>query len=93
MTVLTIWKSILEPVGLQEIDVPMGSEFLCTHTQNEMLCVWYKCDPTAPKEQRRVAIVGTGHSAETEGADYLGSCLLMGGRLVLHVFVWAAFKH
>lgn len=82
---LTIWKVILEPADVQDIEVPEGAELLTAREQHEQLCVWFKCDPSKPPSKRRLAICGTGHPAP-EGARYVGTGLLDGGQLVFHVF-------
>lgn len=81
----TIWKAALEPTDVQEIDVPTGATMLCAREQYEQVCVWFMCDPSAPIERRKIAIVGTGHPAPDDG-QYLGTASLHGGRLMLHVF-------
>lgn len=83
----TIWKAALEAADVQEIQVPVGAEFLCAREQYERICVWFKCDPAAPKEWRKIAIVGTGHPAPADGR-YLGTASLQGGNLMFHVFAW-----
>lgn len=83
----TIWKSTLRATDIQEIPVPTGSEFLCAREQHDHICVWYRCDPAAPLEHRKIAVVGTGHPAPADGR-YLGSAALHGGELVFHVFAW-----
>lgn len=83
----TIWKTELQPFDVQEIHVPTGTEFLCAREQYERICVWFRCDPNAPKEPRKVAIVGTGHAAPADGR-YIGTASLHGGNLIFHVFVW-----
>ena len=83
----TIWKAELKPVDVQEIEVPAGAELLCAREQSETICVWFRCDPKAAKERRKIAIVGTGHAAPADGR-YLGSASLSGGALIFHVFAW-----
>lgn len=82
----TIWKSVLGLTDVQEIQVPVGSELLCAREQFEEVCVWYRCDPLAPKEPRKIAIVGTGHAAPNGDGRYIGTASLYGGKLILHVF-------
>jgi len=84
----TIWKSVLKPTEVQEIEVPSDAEFLCARDQHEQLCVWYRCDPTKPKEKRAIAICGTGHTTpDRDSGRYIGTGFLQGGMLVFHVFV------
>lgn len=83
----TIWKTILKLVDVQEIEVPAGAEMLCAREQFDTICVWFRCDPDAPKEHRKIAVVGTGNPAPADGR-YLGSASLYGGQLIFHVFAW-----
>jgi len=83
----TIWKTELQSMLVQDIMVPVGAEFLCAREQFDKICVWYRCDPNASKEPRKIAIVGTGHSAPFDGR-YLGTASLSGGSLMFHVFAW-----
>jgi len=80
----TIWKSVLFPVNIQEIEVPAGAEMLCAREQNEQVCVWYRCNPMAAKEKRTIEICGTGHPAPK--GRHLGTASLIEGSLILHVF-------
>ena len=81
-----IWKAALQPVDAQQIEVPAGAELLCAREQYEQICVWFRCDPTAPKEKRDIAIVGTGHDAPGNEGRYIGTASLHGGNLIFHVF-------
>jgi len=85
MSGYTIWKAILAPTGIQDIEVPEGAELLTARDQLEQICVWFKCDPSKPPSKRCIAICGTGHPAP-EDARYVGTGFLHGGQLVLHVF-------
>lgn len=83
----TIWKTALKVADEQEIEVPSGAEFLTARDQKEEVCIWFRCDPDAPKVNRRISIRGTGHSApSSEDGRYLGTAFLLGGSLVFHVF-------
>lgn len=79
----TIWKLTLNE-ALARVEVPKGTEFLTAREQNDQICVWFLCDPDAPKEARTLEICGTG-SAGSDGR-YLGSCHLRGGAFIFHVF-------
>lgn len=82
----TIWKAVLQPTDAQQIEVPAGAELLCAREQFEKICVWFRCDPAAPKEKRDIAIVGTGHAAPNGEGRYIGTASLQGGALMFHVF-------
>lgn len=83
---LTVWKSVLNLTDSQRIEVPVGAELLCVREQFEEICVWFRCDPSAKKEMRDIAIVGTGNPAPAEEGRYLGTASLKGGALMFHVF-------
>jgi hypothetical protein len=85
MDSFTIWKTVLKPVDVQDIDVPENADLLTAREQHDELCVWFKCNPKNKPTKRRIAIVGTGHAAPA-GARYVGTGFLHGGQLVLHVF-------
>lgn len=79
-----VWKTVLELKPLQSARLPVDAEILHVREQQEKLCMWYRCDPDARMANRNIAICGTGHEAP-EGR-YLGTGILQGGSLVLHVF-------
>ncbi len=81
----TIWKAELAPADEQEIAVPVGSEMLCAREQQDKICVWFRCDPSAPKEMRKFTVAPTGHQAPADGR-YLGTASLIDGQLIFHVF-------
>jgi hypothetical protein len=81
----TIWKTVLEPTDIQDVDIPEGAEILCAREQYGRPCIWFRCDPNAPLKPRRIGIAGTGTPAP-EKDRYLGTCSLMEGTLILHVF-------
>lgn len=84
---LTVWKTELKSIDVQEILVPIGAEFLCAREQHDKICVWFRCDPGQSAEPRKVAIVGTGHPAPADGR-YIGTASLHGGQLMFHIFAW-----
>ena len=81
----TIWKVVLRPVIVQDIQVPVGAEILCAREQYEKICIWFRCDPDAAIEKRTIAIIGTGAEAPDDGR-YLGTASLDSGNLIFHVF-------
>lgn len=84
---LTIWKATLPIKPQQEIEVPENSKFLFIAEQDGELTIWFKCDPGANTEKRKIVIKGTGHFNVPEPglSHYIGSCLMSNG-LVWHVF-------
>lgn len=81
-----VWKATLQLTDVQYIKVPVGSEMLCAREQHEEICVWFRCDPSAPLSARAIAIVGTGNGAPGADGRYLGTASLRGGALMFHVF-------
>lgn len=51
-----IWKTKLADLSVQDIQVPVGAEFLCAREQHDAICVWYRCNPDMKKEARKIAI-------------------------------------
>lgn len=83
----TIWKFDLQPQPIQDIQMPAGAEIICAAEQFGAIRLWARCNPAAPIEPRRIAIVATGGAApEGEESRYIGTVLTRGGNLVLHVF-------
>lgn len=82
----TVWKVVLMPVIAQQIEVPAGAELLCARERFEQICIWFRCDPNAPKEKRDIAVIGTGHDAPDSEGRYLGTASLKGGTFMFHVF-------
>lgn len=82
-----IWKTVLRPTNVQDVEMPEGAEILCAREQHNQPCIWFRCDPNAPKMMRRIAICGTGHAApDNDQGRYLGTAHLERGALILHVF-------
>lgn len=84
----TVWKFVFRDGHDRVIfEMPRGAEVLFVTNQQEQLCLWARVDPRAEKEPRPFAVVMTGGPAPTpEQGRYIGTALLHGGALVLHVF-------
>ena len=86
-----VWKFPLDELnadGEVAVSMPIGSEILTAREQGETLCVWARVDPDEKRTvKRRFVVCGTGHPAPF--TDYVGTGMLFGGSLVLHVFVVA----
>lgn len=81
----TVWKYEWPlPRDLAEFPMPAGAQILCAREQHEGLCIWALVDPEGAPETRHFCLSGTGHPAQD--GKYVGTGLLMGGDLVLHVF-------
>lgn len=82
-----IWKAVLRPIDVQDIEMPEGAEILCAREQFGQPCIWFRCDPHAPKTTRQIAISGTGNPAPScDESRYLGTAQLGDGSLILHIF-------
>lgn len=81
-----IWKNTLELMDLQTVQLPHDAEILCAREQREKICIWFICTPNAPTSPRWIRILGTGHENNEFEARYLGTAMLKGGELILHVF-------
>lgn len=70
------------------IKMPLGAEILAVREQGDEICVWAKVDTAQTASALRAFnVYGTGHPiTDSPSAEYLGTAMLMGGRLVLHVF-------
>lgn len=86
-----VWKFSLDEInadGEVVVSMPLGAEVLTAREQADTLCVWARVDPDEKRVvKRRFTVCGTGHPAPF--TDYLGTGMLFGGTLVLHVFVVA----
>lgn len=83
----TIWKKQLLLLEKQLVELPRGAEILFVADQSNIICIWYRCDPSQPLEKRPIGIVGTGHPApEKIDSRYIGSVLQDGGKYIWHVF-------
>ena len=91
---ITIWKATLEVQTKQSVTMPRGAAVLCAAAQGDGICIWFRCDTSAPTEERIFYVYGTGHDMDS-GADgsgghavgrYVGTAHLFGGKLVFHVF-------
>jgi hypothetical protein len=86
-----VWKwSLLAHMmgGNCTLVMPVGAQVIAVHEQFNQLCLWATVDENETKTmERRFLIVGTGHAAIPAGhPNYIGTALLAGGALVLHVF-------
>jgi hypothetical protein len=55
--------------------------------QREQPCIWARVNDGELKQKRKFVLVGTGHEAPSkEEGHYIGTCILMDGALVFHLF-------
>lgn len=84
------------PVDLDALDfdnvatIPMkkGASVIHVDVQDDVLCIWALVDDEVEMEDRKILVVGTGHPIPESMLSfyYLGSALLIDGRIVLHLF-------
>ncbi len=81
---LTIYKYEVPSIG--NVMLPRNAEFLSVQAQGETLQSWWLVDTSEQTEPVTLYVYGTGHKVSRNRMDYLGTCQLHGGSLVLHVF-------
>ena len=86
-----IWKKELELIDLQYVPLPIGAEILYAREQkstygDDKVCIWFRCEPMQPVQDRTISITGTGHPCPNAEGRYLGSAHLNKDTLILHVF-------
>jgi len=84
---LTIWKFDLN-VGMNRLQVPVGSKVLSTHVQHDGIRMWALVDPTAVVEDVEFTVCGTGFPLPKNilMMKFIGTVLTEGGTFVWHVF-------
>ncbi len=82
-----IYKTILDVLTVQEIELPVGSQILSAKQQYDNICLWYKLNPSiTEKETYRVYVVPTGQEV-SEDTIFLNTILMYSDTVVLHVFI------
>jgi hypothetical protein len=92
-----VWKFPIPNTGsiCVVVTMPKGARVLSVATQVETPTLWALVDPGALKVERRLMVLMTGQNTVAEVPDtgqrldeaaFIGTTLLMGGSLVLHVF-------
>lgn len=83
---MVIWKFKIELQEQQVVLMKKGSQILCAKAQGEDICIWVLCDETAPAEERRIGVYGTGHEITGDPGKYVDTLMLHNGFFVFHVF-------
>lgn len=86
----TIHKWVLEVKDWQIIAIDGGATVLSVQEQNGRICLWAIVDPSAPKADVGVRVIGTGNLIQPSLIDrikHVGSVQLVGGAMVFHVFI------
>jgi hypothetical protein len=86
----TVFKYVL-PMHLSNniaIKMPPGAKVLTCREQDGNICLWVQVDPMLlASEDRIFSYFGTGHPMpENANLKYVGTAMLSGGGLVIHVF-------
>lgn len=82
-----IWKYVLTAgTGMTSIPMKRGARILSAHNQAERICLWALVDPAAPDVRHGVAVVTTGQAIPDDVPPFVGTVLLAGGSVVVHVF-------
>lgn len=81
----TIWKTELT-AGSGTTSLPKGAEPMSVAVQGGTPMMWWKVDPDAPVEERRIHIAGTGRDLPDNLGDFIGTFLVQNDSLVFHVF-------
>jgi hypothetical protein len=89
----TIRKYVIDPKALDADDslvrsVPRGSTPLSAATHGDQVVVWFEVPVNVPEQEWwRIYVHGTGDEfAEHPLAQFLGTCTMLGGVLVWHVY-------
>ena len=85
---IAVWKFEL-PIDdyVTILAIPRGARLLTVAVQDGRLVLYALVDTAYPNVMRRMRIAGTGHPISgDEAANYVGTVLMHGGRLVFHVF-------
>lgn len=81
------WPLRAERADRATFDMPRDAEILCVREQyDRALCIWARVVIGRALEKRNFILCGTGHEAPDPDHTYIGTGMLHGGSLVLHVF-------
>lgn len=83
----TIWKFPLKVLGEQTISMPAGAKILSVDCQHDVVAIWAKVNSEAILAYRKVWVIGTGHKIPDGLGRFVGTCQMMSGALIWHVFI------
>jgi hypothetical protein len=85
---LTVFKYPIPSDDYFQIDLPVGAKVLTIQTQHGNPQMWVLLDPSEPYITHYFRIAGTGHPIEEPQEDlrYIGTCQVLGGDLIFHLF-------
>ena len=79
--------SIPTNTGVSVHKMPKDAEILCVQLQAGLPQIWALVNPDAEKEERKIAVVGTGFNHEfLSKSSYVGTFQEAEGALIWHVF-------
>jgi len=82
-----IWKFKLLTRDRQHVLMPAGAEILSAHAQFEDVVIWARVNVDEPVVvKREIQVLATGEETDWPHLRFIGTVLLEGGNLVLHVF-------
>lgn len=82
-----VFKYKLETVEHQVVKLPSNSTILSVVNQQDYIMMYVEVDDTETEERDiDIYIHGTGHEMNPKATVFLGTVMLMCGRLVCHVF-------
>lgn len=84
---MQIYKYPLEPIELQHITMPSGSEILSVQVQGRVGCLWALVDDKSESvETRTIRTYATGQPCDESNLNFIDTIQFQGGALVFHVF-------
>lgn len=82
---MTIWKFPLKIERIQEIEIQLGSEFLCIQVQDDIPTAWFKINEYGLMTTVPIYMYPTGLSGTVGRNIYMGTAQVDG-------FVWHYFR-
>ena len=84
---LTVYKYNIPIEDYFELDLPINSKILCFQIQNEKPTLWVLVNPYNTLYRHKFRLFGTGHPiSEDYNLSYIGTCQMMEGALIWHLF-------
>lgn len=83
---ITIWKYPLDLTDTQNVMMPKSAKILTAQVQGDSLCLWALVNPDAPKQRRKIEILGTVNPAPDVNRRYISTVQMIGGSVVWHIF-------
>jgi hypothetical protein len=85
----TIFKYELNLVERQDLFLPRLAKIISAQTQREKVCIWAMVDTNEKKENRTIAIVGTGNPLPKINPD---EKMVHIDTVQMHSMVWHVFE-